>query len=73
MMKYNYFISNLLYNLIYIDRSENIKWKASLAGIPDAYIDFRLMEGLVEGVTWRGFHIYIDILTGKEVAREFLK
>lgn len=60
-------------NLLCVERSGNVVWKAELPDQPDAFVSFqKTAEGLVAN-TWSGYRVVLNPTTGKLVERQFVK
>jgi hypothetical protein len=60
-------------NLLCIDQSERLIWKAKLSSIPDVFVDVDLISEGVVANTWSGSRVVLDPHTGRELKRAFVK
>ena len=54
-----------LENLLCIEPSGRLSWKAQLPKSHDAFVDVLYTGGAIEGHTWNGCRVEIDLITGK--------
>lgn len=60
-------------NLLCLDRNGNVVWRAGLPAAPDSFLSFSILSDSVEGVTWSGFKVLLDLVSGQELKRDFVK
>ena len=60
-------------NLLCVERSGGVVWKAELPDQPDAFVKFEMTAGGLLAWTWSGWNLKLDIATGKTIIREFVK
>jgi hypothetical protein len=60
-------------NLLCVERSGNVVWKAELPDQPDAFVRFEMTAHALRAWTWSAWMVRLDPSTGKTIAREFTK
>lgn len=60
-------------NLICINRSGFLVWKAKLPANPDLFVQITREPNGVGAITWSGMEMVFDEETGSELNREFVK
>jgi len=60
-------------NLICVERTGNVVWKAELPDQPDAFVKFELTADGLRAWTWSAWMLRLDPATGKAIERQFVK
>jgi outer membrane protein assembly factor BamB len=60
-------------NLLCVERSGNVVWKAELPDQPDAFVKFEMVVDGLRAWTWSGWMLRLDPATGKILERQFVK
>ena len=60
-------------NLLCVERSGNVVWKAELPDQPDAFVEFEMTAQGLRAWTWSCWMLKLDLRTGKIIEREFVK
>ena len=64
---------NVIENLFCIDQNGEKVWIAKLPNGPDVFVAIRLASGGILANTYNGLSILIDIRTGRELKKSFVK
>jgi hypothetical protein len=60
-------------NLLCVERSGKVVWKAELPDQPDAFVKFEMTAEGLRAWTWSGGMLRLDPATGKILERQFVK
>jgi hypothetical protein len=60
-------------NLFCVDRDGRPIWVAELPGHHDSFVDFLLTKDTLHAHTFAGFHLTLDLATGRILDKEFAK
>jgi hypothetical protein len=60
-------------NLVCVDRAGAVIWRARLPTSPDVFVSVALVPEGVQAKTWSGVSILLDVDSGREQARSFVK
>ena len=60
-------------NLLCVERSGGVVWKAELPDQPDAFVKFEMAAEGLRAWTWSGWMLRFDPATGQALERQFVK
>jgi len=60
-------------NLLCVERSGSMVWKAELPDQPDAFVKFEMTANGLRAWTWSGWALRLEPATGKILERYFMK
>jgi hypothetical protein len=60
-------------NLLCVERSGKVVWKAELPDQPDAFVKFEMTADGLRAWTWSAWMLRLDPATGKIIERQFVK